>query len=364
MARARTLRITSWICHPATFLAAVAAIYAVSISIAGMLPRFRDADLVASAVTCDLVLVIPALYYLLLVRGRGWHGIGVVPVFLISLVAAARIVPADHQRLLAGFEWLAIPLELIVVGWIGRRAVASLRRARATGGGDAFEAIRHAASDVLGSARLGEILAQEIATLYFALGTWKTPLPRADGFTSYRENSHGLVMSAIGIVLVIETVAVHIAVHMLWSATAAFVLTALGLYGLLWMIGDSRALRLRVTTIEPDRIDVRLGIRWEVTIPRYALIGAEELTSPPSRDEGFAERPLKLVLIGAPNVELRLSRPVTARGMFGLRRSSTRVLLQIDDAPRFVARIRPWCADGDFAAETPRRQSACRDQSE
>jgi len=342
MGRASTRRLTAWIFHPATFAGAAAAIYAASISIASMVPRFRDADLLASAITCDLVLVVPALYYLLLVRGRGWHAIGLVPVFLVSLVAAARIVPADHQRLLSGLEWLALPLELVVVGWIGRRAVVSLRHARGRNRGDAFTAIRQAAGDIVGSARLGDILAQEIATLYFALATWRTRAPRPDeGFTSYRENSYGVVMAAIGGVLVLETVSVHLAVHLLWSATAAFALTALGLYGLLWMIGDFRALRLRLTTIGPERIDVRLGIRWEVTIPREDLLAAEELGSPRQQAEDVGGRPLSLVLIGAPNVELRLARPVTARGMFGLRRSATRLRLQIDDAPRFIAQIRP-----------------------
>ena len=51
-------------------------------------------------------------------------------------------------------------------------------------------------------------------------------------------------------------------------------------------------------------------------------------------------RPLKLVLIGEPDVEIRLSRPVTARGIYGLRRTSTIVHLQVDDPARFVESTR------------------------
>jgi hypothetical protein len=347
-----TARLLSRVTHPATFLVAASAIYVCSILIVGQLPRLQDADALAVGVTCDLVLLVPALYYLLLVRGRGWPALGLAPVFVISLVAASRILPAEHHRLLSALELAAVPVELGLLGWIGWRAVALTRRLRSrrrTADDDAFAAIRRASREAIGSSWVAELFAQEIATFYYALCSWRTPLPDAKrGFTSYRKNSYGVFLSAIVIVLVVETVAVHLLIHTLWSSVAAWTLTAFSLYGLLWMIGDFQALRLRTTSVAADRIDIRLGTRWEVTIPRDAVTSVQSFGQPVDADctsaraaEDKSAKPVDLVLFGTPDVEIRLSRPVTARGLFGLRRTATTIRLQIDDPEGFIAHLLP-----------------------
>lgn len=325
--------------HPVAFLAAAAGICACSTLIAGMLPRIRSAGAVALGVTCDLVLIIPALYYVLLVRGRRWPAIGLAPVFLVCLLAASWILPAEHHKLLAGFEWAAAPLELGLLGYIGWRAAASIRGARRRlqmGNGDAFDAIREAARETTGAPRVAEILAQELAMFYYAFGAWRTPPPVADdGFFSHRRSNYGVFLAALAMVLVIETIAVHLLLHVLWSVVAAWTLTALSLYTLVWMIADWQALRLRVTNVLPTRILVRLGTRWDVEIPRDAVV----YVGPPEPLRG-GPRPLKIVPIGEPDVELRLSRPVTARGIYGLRRTSRIIRLQVDDPERFIESVR------------------------
>jgi hypothetical protein len=323
-------RAISRLSHPVTFLVAVAAIYACSILIVSKLSRIQDANAVAVGVTCDLVLLVPALYYLLLVRGRHWPAIGLVPVFIIGLLAASWILPADHQDLLTGFEWAAVPMELGLLGYIGWRAAASIRGVRRRlreGHADAFTAIRGAARETIGSPLVADVLAQELAMFWYAFCSWRSPLPRAgDGFTSYRKNNYGVFLFAIVMVLVIETLAVHLLVHTLWSGAVAWILTGVSLYALLWMIGDWQALRLRTTIVTPERIHIRLGTRWEVEIPRASVL----YLGPPKHTDVVA-RPLKLGLLGDPNVEIRLSGPVTARGMYGLRRTSSIVRLQVDD---------------------------------
>ena len=325
--------------RPAIFLAAAVTIYACSVLVAAMLPRVENAGAVAIGVTCDLVLVVPALYYLLLVRGRRWPAFSLVPVFIVCLLAATWVLPAEHHGLLTAFEYAAVPLELGLLGYIGWRAVSSIRGARRhmrEGGSDAFHAIREAAKETIGVPRVADMLAQELAMFYYAFGSWRTPLPRAgEDFTSYRKNSYGVFIAAIVMVLIIETIAVHLAIHMLWSAAVAWVLTGISLYTLVWMIGDWRALRLRTTRVTPDRIHVRLGTRWDVEIPRGDVVSIG-----PPRKIADGERPLRLVLLGGPDVEIRLSRPVTAHGIYGLRRSSTMVHLQIDDPERFIQAVR------------------------
>jgi len=330
-----TTRAISRLHHPAVFFTAAAGICAASFLIAGMLPRIRNAGAVAVGVTCDLVLIVPALYYLLLVRGRRWPAIGVVPVFIVCLLAASWILPDEHHDVLAGFEWAAAPLELGLLAYIGWRAAASIRgaRRRLRGGGvDAFDTIREAARETIGMPRVADMLAQELAMFYYALASWKSsPRRTGDGFSSYRNSGYGVLLSAILIVLVLETIAIHVLVYTLWSGLAAWVLTGISLYTLVWMIGDWQALRLRLTEIRPDRIVIRLGTRWDAEIPRGDVL----YVGPPEPVAG-EPRPLRFALLGDPSLEIRLSRPVTARGPYGLRRSSTVIRLQLDNPDRFA----------------------------
>ncbi|MCP3981964.1 MAG: hypothetical protein GY716_21890 [bacterium] len=325
--------------HPFTFLLAAAAIYVCSIVVAGMLPDLPQAELVAIGMTCDLVLLVPALFYLILVRGRGWSPIGLVPVFILSIVAAAQVLPADRQAALSAFEIAAIPVEFGVLGFIGWRAQRAIRTVRGRLRGehaDAFDAIRDAALDVTGNATAASLMAQELATLYYAFFSWRTPLPES-GFSSYRKNSWGVFVAAISMAVVIETFAVHLLIHLLWSSVAAWIFTGLSVYSMIWVVGDFQALRLRRHVFAGGECRLRLGTRWEVDIPLDVVesvraLGADEADTK-------TDKPLNLVLIGAPDVELTLSRPLTARGLMGFRRSTTRINLQVDEPERFLAQF-------------------------
>jgi hypothetical protein len=254
--------------------------------------------------------------------------------------------------MLTPVEWAAVTLEVSLLGYIGWRAARSIRRVRSRlreGDSDAFGAIRTAARETIRLRWAAEALAQEMAMFYYAFFCWRMPPPpEGEGFSSYRKNSYGIFLFAIVTVLVIETIAIHLLVYFLWSGAVALIFTAISLYTLIWMIGDWQALRLRRTTISSDRINIRLGTRWEVEIPRNLVIS---VGTPKQLDDDV--RPLKLVLIGDPNVEIRLTRPVTARGMYGLRRTSSIVRLQVDESTSFIDQARPSAVPGQTAGTPP-----------
>lgn len=257
--------------------------------------------------------------------------------------------------MLTPVEWAAVTLELGLLGYIGWRAARSIRRARSRlreGDSDSFTAIRTAARETIRLRLAAEALAQEMAMIYYAFFCWrKPPPPEGEGFSSHRQNSYGIFLFAIVIVLVIETVAVHLLIYMLWIKLVAWIFTAISIYTLIWMIADWQALRLRRTAISSDRIYIRLGSRWDVEIPRDSVISIGAPKQPVND-----VRPLKLVLLGDPNVEIELSRPVTARGIYGLRRTSSIVRLQLDEPESFIAQARPAAAPDRTAGAPPAAQ--------
>src|SRR5687768_17214771 len=101
------------------FCTVAAGVSATAVVLAGMLSGLERPGAVAIGITLDLTLMIPIAYYFLVVRPRGWPIISVAPVFIISLLIAATIIPAEHQQMLGLMEALAIPIELTLLGWIG-----------------------------------------------------------------------------------------------------------------------------------------------------------------------------------------------------------------------------------------------------
>jgi hypothetical protein len=241
------------------------------------------------------------------------------------------------------WEYIAAAVELGILSYIGWRAVRSIRRARRElrgGGDDALAAIRTAAHETVRIRWAAEAMAQEMAMFYYALFSWGKPIPSEDaGFSSYQKNSYGIFLSAIVMVLVIETAAVHILVYMFWSGLAAAIFTLISIYTLIWMIADWRAMKLRLTTVSEDAIHLKLGSRWEAEIPRALVLSIGVPEKRPDDD-----RPLKLAPVGLPNLQLRLSEPVTARGMYGLRRTTRNILLQLDEPERFKNEIEATAA--------------------
>jgi hypothetical protein len=96
--------------------------------------------------------------------------------------------------------------------------------------------------------------------------------PRSDpgALTLHRRSSWNVVALGLGLVIVVETVPTHL-VAMERAPAVAWALSALSLYALLWLIGDSQALRLRPCRLEDDALRVRVGLRWKVEVPRAAF---------------------------------------------------------------------------------------------
>ncbi len=327
--------------YPAAFLLALIAVYTADLFAASALGRSARPDLLAWGITLDLVVVVPCLVYFLLVRGRGWSPLVVIPVFILSLAAAGRVLPADRQQLLHVFEWLAIPAELIVVGLVVVKARQVARRMRTAGPADPgtlFERMREAAREVLGTNLLSDVLAFEIAICHHAFAGWRArPVSSPETFTYHRRAAYGAMMAALLLVMVPETIGLHLLLQR-WNGTVAWVLTALSVYGVFWLLGLYQAVRLRPIRIEEDRLLIRIGLKWRVEVPFDDVAAAEILrggTALPKRKDL-----LRAVVLGDARYLLTLARPAVAEGPYGIRRKVTQIAFTVDEPQRFEAALR------------------------
>jgi hypothetical protein len=118
----------------------------------------------------------------------------------------------------------------------------------------------------------------------------------------------------------------------MWSVKAAWIVTALDLYGALWLIGDYHALRLRPTFAKDGILHLRYGLRWSAEIPLADVEAVDDI-----KNESDWKRPgvLKVAMLDEPKYLVRLRQPVTAHGLAGFRRTIHAVAILPDDIDAF-----------------------------
>jgi hypothetical protein len=250
-----------------------------------------------------------------------------------AIAARIRLAGSASHAALAVAVMIELAVIVVVVIRI-RRARRGWRAARARGA-----ATIDALHDALAATGLPRVVAGAIATELsiagYALAGWRAP--RHAAFTVHRTNGWALYAGVFAALTLIETPVVHIALVGFGHPTAAWIVTALSLYGALWFVGDLHALRHGGVIVTPEALELRLGVRWRGRIPRTAIARVERGTATSKR--------VDFSILGA-NVVLTLRESCTLRGLLGRRRTVTEIALSIDDPDRFLTEIRPH--DSDF----------------
>lgn len=321
--------------HPvALFLGAAFAISLASLAIIRS-QAFARAPAVAWGVTGDLTLTIPLLWLWLGVRRARLPAITVLPVFLLSLALAARVLPPTHHAGLRAVELLAVPAELVVIATLARRARRLRRTYRVAHAEDLSfpDAFKRAAIDAFGDFAATRAMALEISMLYCAFLTWRKEARAPAGsqmFSYHRACGWGAILWAFSMVIAVEALALHFLVQR-WSPTAAWILTGTSIYTLVWLVGDYRAIVIWPILLKNGVLEARVGLRWHMQIPLSAIRSVGEFP----RGERRAET-LRAVIFGEPQLLLELDHPLEAEGPFGIRRRTARVGLSVDEPERFV----------------------------
>jgi len=186
-------------------------------------------------------------------------------------------------------------------------------------------------------ASLAGAIAHELALLTFALLGWRM-CPRAgpDCFTVHIKSDWNVVALGLGLLIVVESLPVHLALRER-SPILALTLPALSVYGLLWLIGDHQALRLRPCRLAPDALLVRVGLRWTVRVPRAAIAAVRTVRgdAPSRRERGY----LRATVFGDPLLLLELATSVAATGPYGMTRRVRRIGLSPDQPQTLIAAL-------------------------
>lgn len=296
-----------------------------------------DPTILAWALSFDIMVLVPSFYAFLAHKMR-WPRTSVIPVFLLSLFVASRVLPSDHNGLVGVSEYIVLPIELFAILYVGfkLRKIRRERQAISSDSGDFVEAVETVLSRMVSNRRFVQLAVTEASVIHYGFFAWKKARELATGeFTYHRENSHGAVTGVFVFLILIETTLIHL-VLVSKVPVLAWVLVALSIYGALFLVADYNAARRRPIIVEHGLLRLRIGFRWRATIKLEDIQDIDASSADIDDKKGL----LSATLLSGHNVVFRLRQPHTAKGLYGITKMFDRVALSIDNVTAFETALR------------------------
>ena len=292
------------------------------------------------AILIDLTLTAGILHYFFGIRGAGLPAWTLLPVVGTGYALAGILAPESFRQGSLFFVLIAAAIELTAAVFVLIRIseiVRGYHRARQLDT-DPWLAHERSLGDVLGYPKLASAVRLECEIFWLAVAGWfRRPVAPVgvEIFTVYKRVSWFPLVGALLFLSGAEFGMVHyflIRAGWMLGATISLLLHA---YGVLWLLGDAQALRLRPVAVSEEAIKIQIGLRWRCFLHPSQVQQVDLISE--SEPDGFS-----MVLMGKPNAALSLREPVEIQGLFDIRRTADRLLLQLDDRDGFanaVARV-------------------------
>jgi hypothetical protein len=293
----------------------------------------ENPEILSFGLTFDMTISIPILYYFLARKGK-LPKVFLIPIFILSLIAASLILPRGYHQFLDLIKYSIFPLEIFIISYLIfkiTRVVKEYKRLK-PGGGLGFSVIlKECLVKTIGHGKVPEILATEISILYYGLFAWKSPKQTGkNAFTAYKKSGYGSIVGGLAFLSLSEVLVFHV-LFMQISTIAAWIIFALNLYGIIFILADFNAYRREPTYIEDEKLYINAGIRWKAVIP-VKDIKSVELSNESSRDKRILRT---MTIFSGPNLVIVLERTHKAEGPYGIRKNFDKVLLNLDEPQRF-----------------------------
>ncbi len=290
-------------------------------------------SLLALGSSIDLALLIPIIYFLC-IRKTNIPKFTIVPVFIISLTIAFQVIPQGFHQTLTIIEYAAAPLELGLIGFLIYK-VSQVRKSmkeQSASREDFPELLNQVLRELKFTNTQANIISSEVSLFYYTFMGWKKPESLDNhSFTYYQTSGYKNVFVVALFLLPVETFALHYWLAT-YSTTLAWILTAISIYSVFFILGDRNSIRHRPIKIGLETLHLRIGIRWNTSI-HYDKIKAIELREADELSEKFAN----LATFGPGNVVIILKEPMKLKGIYGISKNTDRIALSMDNEKEFVS---------------------------
>ncbi|WP_199868433.1 hypothetical protein [Virgibacillus senegalensis] len=190
------------------------------------------------------------------------------------------------------------------------------------------------------------ILATDIAAVYYSLFSWRKTHPamehgKGHSFTFHKDGGYLGVFIMLVHAMLLEIIAVHIMVAQ-YSHTAAWLVTGLDIYALLFIIADYQAIRLSPVMLDSKGIHFQKGIR------QYGFVSWEKVSGINENEKSVKEvsqdrKSISLALHGLEKEPIpyviQLTEPVQIRQIFGFKKTIESLYVKMDEGRKFYGTV-------------------------
>lgn len=309
--------------------AVIAAVILTVSVLAARSPWFhRNPQVIGAAVAFDLVITASVVHWLMGVRVAGAPAWTVTVVAVAGAAVAGSLLPVGPGLGAVAVGLAAVELVAGGVALTRFRTLWGAARTAREAGANRIDALERGLDAALGAPTLARAVSGELRVAWLAIWGPLLPAPTT-GFTCHREVGWFGLIGTVLALSVIEVPIGHMFVAHLGGPHLAWLVTALSVYGVVWLWGDTQALRLIRTEIGTGTLRLRVGMRWAADIPLSEIVAVERADDRDALD----------VSIMQPNVRLRFAAPVRVRGLLGLERWGQTLTLTLDEPERFAAAL-------------------------
>lgn len=300
---------------------------------------FTNPSVFSLAITIDLLLVVPIIYYIL-IRKTEIPKTTVVAVMVIGLLIGSYFLPKENQTYLELFKTWALPIiEVSILTYViikVRSAVIKYKNLTDKSP-DFFTTLKSICYEILPK-KLVLPFATEIAVLYYGFINWRKPRLKENEFT-YHKNSGTLALLGVFILILCgETIALHFLLA-LWSSTAAWILTILSIYTAIQVFGFAKSLSKRPTSINHDSLSLKYGILNEVEISFPDIDNIELSKKQLDEKDVLTKRLSPLGELESHNLIIHLNKENELIGLYGIRKKFTVLAFHIDNNEEFKSQM-------------------------
>ena len=303
-------------------------------------------DIISLAVTIDLTIIIPAIYYSLISRKLNIPSITVLIVFFFCTIVAAILIPAGDHKYLDELKYLLLFTELATTLYtiIKLRKIIKEYKFQSEGRSDFVYNLTIAMEKVMGNFKIWPILIGEINTFRYGLFFWLGKKEIKEGqkfFTTHKNSGYAAIWAIIFFVMLIETTGMHFLIRN-WSPGLDVIITILSIYTIIFFISDLASIIKRPTVFYDDKLFFRIGTRWNAVIAPEIIQSVESIRN---FDKQKNKDTLNCALAGDPNIKITLTKPITLKSFYGIKKSSDKFVFNIDSEKEFIDEIKLMQAD-------------------
>jgi hypothetical protein len=294
-------------------------------------PRARI--LVALGASFDVVVLVTAIYFWLLVRPGIKARSSLAPITLIGILHATYMFPNSSGARVT----LAALCDIGLIGFVVVQVRKGIRlRRHSTREEDPIAVIRAAIAPFFVAPFVARMFALEFGVLYYALFSWrsKAHVPSgAKAFSMHDRAGSAQLLFALAFACLVEAPPMHLIIHH-WSPLCAWIETGLSIYAAIWLVGLARSIELRPVLVGPDYLEIRNGLLFQLHVPRDMISRIRPFVS------GEASSGIAVPPRSQPNVCIELVRLMDAEGPFGARKHVHRVAIAMDEPLAFEQEIK------------------------